>query len=291
MRSSGDLARAFDVFAAEVLDPGRLAEVATSTDTSLDWLVASARTSIAESRHTLSLIDHRLDDPGRSLEVGSGLGITSSFLASLGHDITSIEPGGSGFEPYERVNPVLRASLGVDHPHHVVAVEDVTRADIGGPFDLIFSNNVIEHVADVPLALTSLNELLADDAVMIHHCPNYHVPYEPHFGIPLLPLRPAATARVLPRRISSSGLWNSFNFVTTRTVRAAARDCGAHLEFEEGLLADAFARLREPEFGERHPALRRFAAALSLIDPLVRRIPASWSTPMTFTWQRAVTRR
>lgn len=291
MTSLAGLQQDFAAFATLVLDPDRLVEVASSADTTVDWLSMAATTSIAESRHTLHVIERQLDGADRLLEVGSGLGITSAFLASKGFPITSIEPGGSGFEQYERVNPLLRASLGVDHTHHIVAVEDVVDAEIGGPFDLIFSNNVIEHVDDVTRALTSLNEILADGGVMIHHCPNYRVPYEPHFGIPLLPWRPAATARLLPDRITASGLWASLNFVTARTVTDAGETCGANVEFEQGMLADAFDRLREPEFGDRHPLLRRFAAGLSVADPLVRKIPASWSTPMTFRWEPSVTRR
>jgi 2-polyprenyl-3-methyl-5-hydroxy-6-metoxy-1,4-benzoquinol methylase len=71
-----------------------------------------------------------------------------------------------------------------------------------GTFDLIFSNNVFEHVRDVQAALATLGALLRPGRVMVHNCPNYDVPYEPHFGIPLLPLRPASTARVLPKSIT-----------------------------------------------------------------------------------------
>ncbi|MGA9276947.1 class I SAM-dependent methyltransferase [Ilumatobacter sp.] len=285
MTTPADLRADFNQFSTSILDPERLAQIAAAAEVRRDWLSATVETSIAESRHTLHVIENHLDAADRLLEVGSGLGITSAFLAASGFDITSIEPGGPGFERHQQVNPLLRASLGIDHPHHFVAVEDVDRADIRGAFDLIFSNNVIEHVDDVTRALTTLNEMLKTGGIMIHHCPNYRVPYEPHFGIPLLPWRPAATAKFLPERISSSGLWASLNFVTTRTVTDVGEQCGAGVQFEQGVLADAFARLREPEFGERHPILRRFAAGLSVIDPVVRRIPASWSTPMTFTWQ------
>jgi 2-polyprenyl-3-methyl-5-hydroxy-6-metoxy-1,4-benzoquinol methylase len=276
--------RDFDAFAERIRDPALQARIAAAADVDIDWLNDVVDTSIAESLHTLRLIDEHLDAAHRLLEIGSGLGVTSSFLASLGYEITSIEPGGSGFEPYERVNPMIRKSLGIDHPHHVLAVEDATAEHIGGPFDVIFSNNVIEHVDDVDRALSTLARTLSDRGVMIHHCPNYRVPYEPHFGIPLVPGWPAATAAVLPERISSSGLWASLNFVTARDVIEIADARGANVEFDRGVLADAFVRLRESEFGERHPLLRRLAPFFELVDPLVRRVPAAWATPMTFTW-------
>lgn len=285
MPAPADLERDFDEFAASILDPARLTAVASTADVARDWLSTTVETSIAESRRALRMVAPHLDVADRVLEAGSGLGITSSFLSASGFDITSIEPGGSGFEPYERVNPVLRASLGIEHPHDTIPVEEVSLAEPGGSFDLVFSVNVLEHVGDVARALVSLNAILADDGLMVHHCPNYRVPYEPHFGIPLLPWRPAATEAILPGRISSTGLWASLNFVTMRTVRDVGEQCGARVDFEQGTLAEAFSRLSEPEFGARHPVLRRVAAGSSVIDPLVRRIPASWSTPMTFTWR------
>jgi SAM-dependent methyltransferase len=287
MSARRDLQRDFAEFASLLLEPSRLAEVAADADVEVDWLRSAAETSIAEARHTLRVIESRLDPSDQLLEVGSGLGVASSFLASCDFSITSLEPGGSGFEPYERVNPRLRASLGIVHPHHVVAVEDVCATPIGGPFDLIFSNNVLEHVDDVARTLTVLSESLSPQGVMVHHCPNYRVPYEPHFGVPLLPGRPAWTAKVLPERIGSSDLWGSLNFVNAGEVMRLAEEFGASVEFERGALADSFMRLREPEFGERHPVLRRFSVVVSVLDPVVRRIPASWATPMTFTWSQA----
>lgn len=280
-----EVADHFEAFASRVVEPERLAGVAAVTGVDAEWLGSNVATALAESRHTLHLIEAHLAPRVRMLEVGSGLGLTSAFLASEGHDITSIEPGGSGFEHHERVNPALRAALGVEHRHHVVDVESVTRESLGGPFDLVFSNNVIEHVDDVDRAFVALAALLNDDAVMLHHCPNYSVPYEPHFGIPLLPGRPAATAKILPARIADSSLWASLNFVRARDVAALGDRLGASVEFRAGVLADSFARLGEAEFGERHPVLRRVGRVMAVLDPLVRRLPPRWVTPMTFTWR------
>jgi SAM-dependent methyltransferase len=275
----------FDEFRAEVLEADRLSDVAVSAGVDPGTLATNVRTALGEAEFTLRMLSPHLDRRLRLLEVGAGLGITSAFLASRGFDITSIEPGGSGFEDNERINPALRASLGIDHPHRHVAVETVTVSDLGGRFDLIFSNNVLEHVDDVGAALDALDALLSRDGMMIHHCPNYTVPFEPHFGVPLVPGAPERTAALLPDRISSTGLWASLNFVTASDIRRIGRRHGATVVLQDGLLADSVQRLTEPEFGQRHPGLRRVARLVEPLLPLMRRIPASYATPMVFTWQ------
>ena len=277
-------ARAFDDFRAEVLLQERLDLLADEADVERDWLESAITVSLAEAEFTVGWLDRWLPGRDRVLEVGAGLGLTSAFLASRGVHIESIEPGGSGFEAYERVNPLIRSSLGISHPHRAMPVEAVDPGQLG-TFDLVFSNNVLEHVDDVDAALGALSGLLAVDGVMVHNCPNYHVPFEPHFGIPLLPVRPSATERLLPTRITSTGLWHSLNFVTARQVRRIARDRGATVAFEKGVLADAVTRLSEPEFAARHGALGRVAGVLALTVPVLRRIPASASTPMVFSWR------
>ncbi len=275
----------FASFRDRALDTERLADVAGAVGVDPGELASDVRTALGETEFTLRMLDGLLGERMRLLEVGAGLGLTSAFLASLGFDITSIEPGGSGFEDNQRINPALRASLGIDHPHHRASVETVIVGDLGGRFDLIFSNNVLEHVDDVEAALGALDDLLTTGGFMVHHCPNYTVPFEPHFGIPLLPVRPARTAALLPGRITSTGLWRSLNFVTARDIRQIAIRHGAELRLEPGQLADTVQRLTEPEFASRHPRLRRVGPLIARLDPVLRRIPPVVATPMVFTWR------
>lgn len=275
----------FERFRAQILDDDRLREVARLAGVDTERLRSDVVTSLGEAELTLRMIADRIAPGRRFLEVGAGLGVTSAYLASIGVDITSIEPGGVGFEDNERINPLLRTALGIDHPHHRTGIESVTVDDTGGPFDVVFANNVLEHVDDPAVALVALDRVVAEDGVMIHHCPNYTIPYEPHFGLPLLPIRPAFTAVVLPDRIASSGLWRSLNFLTARSVRRIAEASGASVTFERGLLADALGRLAEPEFASRHPRLTSVAPLLIRLAPILRIIPPAWATPMVFTWR------
>ncbi len=121
---------------------------------------------------------------------------------------------------------------------------------------------------------------------MIILCPNYAVPYEPHFRI-LIVFTPALTRRILARPIewlaadsNAKGLWNSLNFITAPKMR---RHCRAHrfkLVFDTAVMSRLLDRL---DTGQEHA--RRQAAVAGLARFLMRlgagwvlqRLPASFS--------------
>lgn len=281
----GAEAQALDSFAAEVLSSAFVDELVTRTGLERASLVERLETSVAEARQTLRVLAGlQLRADGRVLELGAGLGITSCFLARQGFHITALEPGGSGFEE----NMLLSRSIAeltsaiviwIDRP-----AEELDPAR-DGPFDLVFSNNVIEHVREPALALDRACSVLAPGGISVHSCPNYSIPYEPHFGLPLVPFQPASTARMLPARIGSSSLWASLNFIRARDVTTWAAANGREVYFREAVLARSVERLAtDSAFRSRHRVLAAVASAmrpLGLIAAL-RRLPATWSTPMDF---------
>jgi SAM-dependent methyltransferase len=66
-----------------------------------------------------------------------------------------------------------------------------------GTFDLIISNQVLEHVSDLPVVVAELDRLLADGGWMYHHFPSREVIREGHIGIPLAHRFPPGRARTL----------------------------------------------------------------------------------------------
>lgn len=127
---------------------------------------------------------------------------------------------------------------------------------VRGRFDIAFSTNVLEHVQDPRIALDRIESVLVDGGIQRHVCPKYVFPYEPHFFIPLVPFRPAATRWFL-RAVTEPGLWQSLNFVISRTVRRWARDAGRTVELDRGVLGEAVERfLADKAFAERHSAPR-----------------------------------
>ncbi|MDH3536513.1 MAG: class I SAM-dependent methyltransferase [Gammaproteobacteria bacterium] len=244
-------------------------------------------TYVNEARHGYSLIYPHLQKEKRMLEVGAGIGVLAAYLHLSGFQVQALEPSGTGFDLNHRIGQQIMRSLRLVNFNFLdMAVEDLDRSSTG-EVDIIYSVNVVEHLPDLQLAFARMQSVLSPRGLMIHTCPNYHVPYEPHFAVPLIPLAPAATRFLLPRKIIESGLWRSLNFVTASKMRAVARKNRLEIEFENGTMYQSLMRLgRDKMFAIRHGGMviwiYRFLSGTRLIH-LIRYWPALLSTPMNFT--------
>jgi len=223
------------------------------------------------------------------LEVGAGLGLLGIWLKRRGVSVTLLEPGAGGFDHNRRLIEAVREFLHAsDTPVLPIAAAELDPAR-HGLFDVIYSVNVLEHIPDVETALLAMVGVLTHDGVMRHTCPNYAVPYEPHYGIPLVPFKPSFTAAIAPS-LADEELWRSLSFITYGRV---VRFCRAHrlrYRFDGGLLAEAFGRLdRDAAFGMRHAGpirvAHRFLTATRLRS-LLALVPPQWATPMAFSCWR-----
>jgi 2-polyprenyl-3-methyl-5-hydroxy-6-metoxy-1,4-benzoquinol methylase len=229
--------------------------------------------------------------PGmRVLEVGSGIGVLSAFLAVSGVDIVSLEPSAQGFD----LMRAFRSEL-ADFWHDVSVPELAIRGEelspeAHGQFDLVFSLNVLEHVDDLGGVLQAIHSVLAPSGRSVHMTPNYTVPYEPHFGLPLVPIWPAYTARILPERVVSSDVWKSLNFVTGRRVRRIGRTLGFHVELVPSIMHDTVGRMMvDVGLRDRHGLVARLVSVAwnapgigKIVRELLRRWPAELASPMVF---------
>jgi 2-polyprenyl-3-methyl-5-hydroxy-6-metoxy-1,4-benzoquinol methylase len=226
----------------------------------------------------------------RILEVGAGIGVLSIALAQDGHNITALEPGSNGFDLNARVGAAVREWLAADDLPILDIEADRLEPARYGKFDLIFSINVLEHIPDLAAAISAMESVLAPNGVMVHLCPNYTVPYEPHFGIPLVPLAPRVTGGLVPG-IDKHPAWPSINFITHAEVRRLATRFGLLVTFRRGLMYDAFVRLdTDPEFGARHTGvvqrIYRLLKATRILG-LLRHVPPALATPMIFECRHA----
>jgi SAM-dependent methyltransferase len=217
--------------------------------------------------------------------VGAGTGLLSIFLRRQGHDVTALDPSLGGFEPHERVAAVVCDWFGAsDLPFLRIGAAALDPAQ-HGRFDLMFSVNALEHIPDLEAAFRGMAGVLSPTGRMVHTCPNYTVPYEPHYGLPLVPFTPRATAWLKPS-LRQDGLWRSLNFMTYRRIARCAAEAGLRIEFARGTMLSAFARLdRDPIYRERQrglvtaifPVLR----ALGLLR-VIGALPYQIATPMQF---------
>lgn len=166
------------------------------------------------------------------LEVGAGSLILSTLLRRDGFDVTALEPVGSGFSHFHRLQTlVLEFSRQCGAAPKMLRQTGESLA-VAGEFDFAFSINVMEHVNDFGVVIERVYTSVKEGGKYRFVCPNYDFPYEPHFNIPTLFSR-GLTERVFLKRILQSkavmdpqGTWDSLNWISTRKV---ARICKTRL--------------------------------------------------------------
>jgi SAM-dependent methyltransferase len=254
----------------------------------LDILPSSARMRVdmlvGEARQTLRMIAPYLGRGTRVLEIGGGVGLVYAVLRSQGVEIISLEPGNEGFGDRYRAGQCLLQRLGIDSQYWLKqGIEDIAPGD--QKFDLMFSYFVLEHVSELDRAFQAMAQALAPGGLMIHCCPNYTVPFEPHYNLPLIPFRPELTAFLRPG-LRARGLWQGLNFITAREVSGLCARYGLQPDFERGMAARAFERvLADPLFSSRKQGFAGLAAVLQKTGllRLLHSLPPSLDTPMQFT--------
>ena len=242
-----------------------------------------------ESKVALSLIIDHIHVDQRILEVGAGLCLLSVFLKGKGYQITALEPLDSGFGFFEQLKSrIINLQREPELPVLEKGAESLDPKQ-DGKFDLIFSNNVVEHIKELPKAMAAMSTVLKADGRMIHGCPNYLMPYEPHFGIPVIASMPSLSKLIWRDHIEANiEVWDSLNFVTYTRIQKIAKQVNCDISFQARLTYDAFSRLQQDtEFQARHKGslaykILRLLEITKMLN-LTRYLPAWASTPMIFT--------
>ena len=223
---------------------------------------------------------------GRILEVGSGPGMLIAWLHMHGVSIMGIEPSEIGFEFNLQLQNAIWDYYKLPENLILDLVAENLDPAVHGKFDLVYSVNVIEHLLpeNIQLAFTKIKNVLANDGMMHHHNPNYIIPFEPHYGLPLVPMFPQLIGKI--KGVANENLWKSLNFLTLPQVKKVAAAIGMEVSFQRKGMKDAFVRLEEDEeFAERHTSLAKLYPLLKKmgIISLFGLIPPVLCTPMTYT--------
>ncbi|PIR96808.1 MAG: hypothetical protein COT91_04625 [Candidatus Doudnabacteria bacterium CG10_big_fil_rev_8_21_14_0_10_41_10] len=243
---------------------------------------------LEEAELSLSLLDDiKFDRESKILEIGGGIGLVYAFLKSNGYKIYGLEPSEAGFSNYYDTAIHLFRVLEIDSATWYSYLAEESEK-IGEEFDIVFSNNVFEHILNLKLTLDALKRVLKQDGVMVHNTVNYLFPYEPHFKIFLVPFWPRLTTLFRPD-LKKSTLWKGLNFINTFKMSKMCRLSGLDIEYDRNALLNTFKRLEnDGEFAKRQ---RRFIPVLKFLKysgliKTLKYFPACLTTPMRFQLKR-----
>lgn len=290
--NDNNLQRRLEAFLEEVPVAGIIRDAVRHTGRDEAEIAGLLATYINETRVTLDVVEPCLRKGQRILEVGAGLCLFSLFLKKEGFTVTALEPALGGYGVFDTLRRIiLEHYSNIDLPVLVIPASDL-HVDRHGCFNLIFSNNVIEHIPDWKNALCSMEGVLSPNGTMIHACPNYTIPYEPHYGIPVLRRLPGLSRRILLFNHANMEVWNSLNFITCSQIKNYCSRRGLSCSFKKGLLYQSLKRIdSDPLFRRRHHGIVMSMATLLLRSGLAKwlgSIPATLATPMIVRIERAV---
>jgi 2-polyprenyl-3-methyl-5-hydroxy-6-metoxy-1,4-benzoquinol methylase len=234
-----------------------------------DWAITYLAESLFFERVILE--GARGLSPGASiLEIGGGLGFVSRSLASQGFNVTCFEPATRGFTKMTALSQLvdqawLPRRVEVDWRSEPFAQNRVGETR----FDFVFATNVLQHVPNPERLVYDAASSLSAQGSGRFICPNYSVPFDPHFNIPTFWSKRLAH-RLFGRRIANYPLqespqefWDDLSFPRASQVRRALSELGVRAQLSRAASVAYSERLAEPHFLERKgPAFRILASRL-----------------------------
>ncbi|MCW8932680.1 MAG: class I SAM-dependent methyltransferase [Gammaproteobacteria bacterium] len=242
-----------------------------------------------ETKVTLNLVESHLSTDKRLLEVGAGLCFFSLFLKKEGYNIVALEPALGGFGVFEKIkDEILQYYSNIGLEVLNIPVEGLNISE-NGQFDIVFSNNVIEHIPNLDESFSSMKKILSKNAIMLHSCPNYLIPYEPHFGIPVIKHFSDISKTFFKIELKPNfDVWDSLNFITYFDVKRISNKNNLHVIFKKEVLYNSLLRMDQDDiFYKRHSGggiyrIYSFIKKLKLLI-LIKYLPPMLSTPMVFS--------
>lgn len=253
------------------------------------------RDSLCERRasEALEILERRLGFSLRGkkmLEIGAGmcLGLATA-RRRFGADAYGIEPGENEYSGSLEVGRELLREAGQP--------ESCLRPGVGEAipfpdesFDVVFSNNVLEHTADPSKVLAESIRVLRPGGVMYHVVPNYGSWWEGHYGVVWIPFLNKFFGRLYLRLLGKNPAYlNTLQLINRPLLR---RSLSPHSDRIEVLSwgQDLFVeRLQTLEFSE-YAALGRLKSKLRILHRLglVRLLCGvgkllHWETPFLLT--------
>jgi 2-polyprenyl-3-methyl-5-hydroxy-6-metoxy-1,4-benzoquinol methylase len=234
--------------------------------------------------HEILLTDlSQLKSGSRVIEVGSGIGLLSLLIGSLGLHVDSYEPASSGFGNMAKFRALVLRCW--DGPTNVSWFESALPREFDSSTpraDYLVAVHVLEHVPQpLQLILSSMSWTKFDGQARFI-LPNYAFPYEPHFGFPTLG-RKSWTYRLWRRKIEASSIsdaqefWEELSWPTLHHIRNGLNSQGVDAEFSREVSQRYTDRLVADEVFRRRMRVSRTVAVhfSRLLRQLIGMLPVS----------------
>jgi 2-polyprenyl-3-methyl-5-hydroxy-6-metoxy-1,4-benzoquinol methylase len=143
------------------------------------------------------------------LDVGSGYGHTAIELARFCDHVVGIEPNPVLFQ-YAATMQATRGLTNVTFRHQRIESLDDQCA-----YDLVVLDNVLEHIAEQPLALARISQALRPGGVAILIIPNKLWPIEVHYRLPFLSYFPLRLANAYLRMTGRGSDYTDSSYALT----------------------------------------------------------------------------
>lgn len=199
----------------------------------------------------------------RILEVGAGCGaLVARGRAEHGLDITGIEPSNNEFGTSLTVAHALLDHYGLPRDAIVEGYGEAMPFP-DASFDVVYSTNVLEHVADPEAVLGEAIRVLSPGGTLIFVVPNYGSWWEGHYGILWLPHMPAWLAKLYVRLLGRDpGYVDTLRLITKGRLRRALAPHAGRIEVVDWGWSTFEWRLRSLQFNEW--------GSLATLKPLIR---------------------
>jgi hypothetical protein len=177
------------------------------------------------------------------VEIGGGIGLLALLLAKRGYQLLVYEPGAAGFGQMSEFRQIIMDSWVGELPDVSWFDVELTKNDVvrGLKSRYVYAINVIEHVPNTSDFLGLVMNVVEKDGSFRFICPNYLIPFEPHFNFPTF-FSKTLTGKVMGKRIRNSVIdraeefWNDLSWPTPRTLKRQISDLGCHSEFSRKAL-------------------------------------------------------
>lgn len=190
-----------------------------------------------------SVIEAQISGPPKMIyEIGSGIGLLARMAAENGHKLIATDPGSHGFDTVSKLHAIIGKCFqsNEESPKFYNStsqeIYEILKED-EDKFDFIFSANVLEHVSDLEGFFDSALNLLDEDTGKLRFiCPNYAIPYEPHFGFFTM-FSKRLTYSVQKNKIMNSSIANpvdfyqDLNFPTVFKIKRVLRNRDIEIDF------------------------------------------------------------